>query len=150
MSMSILSRKPMHFSNTHSTVVSNFATLAASNSQSNNLASVKQLRQGQAFGVHSLSKCFPPILYHSYHGEWVVKTTPAYLIPLLTFLKLHTATYYRQLRDITAVDQPKRKLRYEVLYQLLSITYNQRLTVSVSVAEGTALTSAVSLFSSAG
>ena len=80
----------------------------------------------------------------------MVKTSPAYLIPLLTFLKLHTATHYRQLRDITAVDQPKRKLRFEVLYQLLSITYNQRLTVSVSVPEGTALTSVTSLFSSAG
>lgn len=100
--------------------------------------------------MHSLAKVFPPILYYSTQGEWVIKTTPTYLLPLLTFLKRHTATYYRQLRDITAIDHPKRKFRFEILYQLLSITYNQRLTVSVFVAEGTALNSATSLFSSAG
>lgn len=101
-------------------------------------------------GVFALATVFPPILYHSSQGEWVVKTTPSYAIPLITFLKRHTATYYRQLRDITAVDQPKRKFRFEVLYQLLSIIYNQRLTVSVSVSEGSALNSVTGLYSSAG
>lgn len=98
----------------------------------------------------SLSKVFPPILYYSNHGEWTVKTKAANLLPLLTFLKHHTLTYYRQLIDITAVDHPERKLRFEVVYQLLSITYNQRLSVSVSVPEGVALDSAVSVYPSAG
>jgi len=103
-----------------------------------------------ASAVQSLAKVFPPILYYSSQGEWVVKTTPTYLIPLLTFLKRHTTTQYHQLRDITAIDYAKRKFRFEVLYQLLSVTYNQRLTVSVAVSEGVALNSATPLFSSAG
>ncbi len=52
--------------------------------------------------------------------------------------------------DISAIDHPERKLRFEVVYQLLSITYNQRISVSVSVSEGVAIDSAVSIYPSAG
>ncbi len=80
----------------------------------------------------------------------MVKTTVNSLIPLLTFLKRHTATQYRQLIDLTVIDHPKRKLRFEVIYQLLSITYSQRLSVSVSVTEGQAVDSATSVYSAVG
>lgn len=138
-------------SNQGSTI--NFSTNSDVNTSGNSQEGIsvkKQFWQPKEFGVHSLAKVFPPILYYSFQGEWVVKTTPAFLIPLLTFLKKHSLTYYRQLRDISAVDHPKRKLRFEVLYQLLSVLYNQRLTVSVSVPEGTAIDSATSVYSSAG
>jgi NADH:ubiquinone oxidoreductase subunit C len=55
-----------------------------------------------------------------------------------------------QLIDLTAVDYPSRKLRFEVIYQFLSITYNQRITISTSVNEGNSLDSITSLYSSAG
>jgi NADH-quinone oxidoreductase subunit C len=48
------------------------------------------------------------------------------------------------------VDFPQRKQRFEVLYQFLSVTYNQRFTLSISVNEGIILDSIVNLFSSAG
>ncbi len=101
-------------------------------------------------GMYDLAKVFPPVLFYSVQGEWVVKTSEANLASLLIFLKHHTPTYYRQLRDISAIDHPERKLRFEVVYQLLSITYNQRISVSVSVSEGTSLDSAVSIYPSAG
>lgn len=113
-------------------------------------AKVKQINHNQQSGLSAVSKVFPPILYYSFQGEWVVKTTASSLIPLLTFLKRHTATQYRQLIDLTVIDHPKRKLRFEVVYQLLSIVYSQRLSISVSVTEGQALDSATSVYSSAG
>ncbi len=100
--------------------------------------------------LQNLSKIFPPVLTYVTNGEAIIKTSPAYLIPLLTFLKHHTGTYYRQLRDQSAVDYPERKLRFEVYYHLLSRTYNNRVTVTVSVGEGFPLESATGVFPSAG
>ncbi len=101
-------------------------------------------------GRFNLTKVFPPILFYSVQGEWVIKTNEANLIQLLTLLKHHTPTNYRQLRDVSAIDHPERKLRFEIVYQLLSIAYNQRLSVSVSVSEGVAVDSVVSVYPSAG
>ncbi len=97
-----------------------------------------------------LVKYFPSITYYSINGEWVVKCSPKRLIPLLTFLKYHTGTAYSQLRDLTAIDHPERKQRFEVVYQLLSVFYNQRLTVSVALSEGQAIQSSVSVYASSG
>lgn len=83
-------------------------------------------------------------------GEPFVKVVPHNLIPLLTILKDHTGREFAQLRDITAVDNPERKHRFEVVYSLLSVRTAQRLRVLVSVAEGEPLSSVTSLYSSAG
>ena len=101
-------------------------------------------------GRVSLKKRFPPIFFYAFQGEYVVKTSPTYIIPLLTFLKIHTEFNYNQLRDITAIDYTKRKLRFEIVYQLLSLTYNQRLIVSTSVSEIDSMESATIIYSSAG
>lgn len=74
---------------------------------------------------------------------------PTQLEKLLFFLKKHTQTNFEQLRDITAVDNRGRKLRYEVIYQLLSIKYNTRLTVTVSTADGLSVPSVGGVYSSA-
>ncbi len=100
--------------------------------------------------LQSLAKVFPPVFTYVSNGEAVIKTSPAYLVKLLTFLKHHTGTYYRQLRDHSAIDYPERKLRFEVYYHLLSLTYNNRVTVTVSVSEGYPLESVTSIYSSAG
>lgn len=99
--------------------------------------------------LQALSKVFPPVLTYVVNGEAIIKTSPAHLVQLLTFLKHHTGTYYRQLRDQSAVDYPERKLRFEVYYHLLSLTYNNRVTVTVSVAEGFPVESVTSVYSSA-
>ncbi len=106
--------------------------------------------QRNLFGVSSLAKVFPPIFYYSCQGDWIVKTTSEFILPLLTFLKRHTPASYKQLIDISAIDHAKRKLRFEVVYQLLSIIYNNRLSVSISVSEGVSVDSVTTLFSSAG
>lgn len=72
------------------------------------------------------------------------------LTDVLAFLKGSTLFYYEQLRDIAAVDHVKLDLRFEVVYQLLSITNAKRLSITVFVSEGASLPSATGIYPSAG
>jgi NADH/F420H2 dehydrogenase subunit C len=104
----------------------------------------------QAELLNKITQLVPSTLTGVASGEPFVKVSPAHLIPLLTILKDHTGREFTQLRDITAVDNPERKHRFEVVYSLLSVRTAQRLAVLVSVAEGESLPSATSLYASAG
>lgn len=97
-----------------------------------------------------LAQRFPQILVYSVNGEWFIKVSSDSLLPVLTFLKYHTNTSFNQLRDITAIDYSERKLRFEVIYILLSLQNARRLNVSVSISEGEHLPSVTSLYPSAG
>ena len=72
------------------------------------------------------------------------------LINFVTFIKRHSLTKVEQLIDITAVDFPQRKMRFEVLYQFMSVMYNQRFTVSICINEINTVNSISSLYASAG
>ena len=100
--------------------------------------------------LNRLNELFPPVLATVVNGERVVKVAPGDLIALLTFLKTHTGAQFAQLVDVTAIDWPERKNRFEVVYSLLSLCTATRLSVSVAVTEGEAITSATSLYPSAG
>src|SRR5690348_18198409 len=53
---------------------------------------------------------------------------------------------YQQLMDIAGVDYPERAERFEVDYQLLSLTQNRRIRVKVTTDETTPVPSIVSLW----
>lgn len=61
-------------------------------------------------------------------------TSPKNLQALVFFLKKNTACQFNQLIDITAVDYPQRKNRFEIIYMLLSIPYNCRIRIKVQIA----------------
>ncbi len=72
-----------------------------------------------------------------------------YILPCFHFLKKHSTLLFT-LVDITAVHYPSSALRYAVVYQLLSYTFNFRLTLKVfSSANDTVYPSVVSLYPSA-
>jgi len=84
------------------------------------------------------------------HGvELEVLICPEGVIPVLTFLRDHTNAQFKQLIDVTAVDWPSRPYRFEVVYNLLSIQFNQRIRVKTYTDEVTPIDSAVPLFLSA-
>jgi NADH-quinone oxidoreductase subunit C len=113
--------------------------------------SLANIRARQLFPYFQrLSRYFPSILFYAVGGEYVVKVPSSQLSKFLFFLKNHSLSRYNQLIDISAVDYPERKYRFEVFYNLLSITYNQRLTVTVAVAESMPLDSVTSIYSVAG
>lgn len=63
------------------------------------------------------------------HGEPILYVEPQDVPITMRFLRDHTGTRCKQLVDITAVDVPTRKKRFEVAYQLLSHDHNSRIRV---------------------
>lgn len=96
-----------------------------------------------------LNRYFPSILYYAVGGEYIIKVPASQLSKLVFFLKHHSLSQYRQLIDISAVDYPERKYRFEVFYNLLSIAYNQRLTITVAVPEAMPVDSVTSIYPTA-
>jgi NADH dehydrogenase (ubiquinone) Fe-S protein 3 len=82
--------------------------------------------------------------------EVIFYTYPEHILPLLTFLKHHTNGQFDMLVDVTAVDFPEREKRFEVVYMLLSVKYNTRIIVKLSVDEVTPVPSVESIFPNAG
>jgi NADH dehydrogenase (ubiquinone) Fe-S protein 3 len=97
-----------------------------------------------------LKKVFPHLAGYVLNGELIIKTTPSKIIKLLYFLKNNTLSQYKILSDMSAVDFPQKKNRFEILYNILSINYNSRLTVLVSLNEKTLMESCTSIYSAAG
>jgi NADH-quinone oxidoreductase subunit C len=70
-----------------------------------------------------------------FRGELSVQIELDQLIAVLTRLKDETGGAFTQLSDITAVDYPERTPRFDLIYQLLSVTLNQRIRLVVPIAE---------------
>lgn len=82
-------------------------------------------------------------------GELVVWVKREAIVKALTFLRNDQNCQFKQLVDVTAVDRPARDLRFDVVYNLLSLSHNLRVRVKVSADEETTVPSAVSVFNSA-
>ncbi len=83
------------------------------------------------------------------HGALVVTTDPGAAYGLLQHLRDAPEFAFAQVMDICGVDWPARPLRFEVVYNLLSVTRNRRVRVIVPVAEGSNIASVSSLWPSA-
>lgn len=71
------------------------------------------------------------------------------MIPVISFLKYHSAAEFTQVSDITAVDYPTKDQRFEVVYNLLSVRHNSRIRVKTYADETTPVPSICSLFDGA-
>ena len=71
------------------------------------------------------------------------------LLELLAWLRDDSDCLFKQLVDVTAVDRPERELRFDVIYNLLSLRHNHRLRVKVAVGEEMPLASCFPVFSAA-
>jgi len=71
------------------------------------------------------------------------------ILKVLTYLRDDHSCQFKQLMDVCGVDYPDREERLEVVYNLLSLTHNQRIRVLLRTDETTAVPSAASVFSSA-
>jgi len=67
--------------------------------------------------------------------EAVIVLDRGLLLEGLTILRDHAETRCEMLIDLTVVDYPGRQPRFEVIYQLYSLTWNHRLRVKVPVPE---------------
>ncbi len=72
-------------------------------------------------------------------GELVVETTPAQVLALMLLLRDRFAL--EQCMDVTAVDRPERAERFDVVWNLLSLSRNLRVRVVAPLAEDAAIPS---------
>jgi NADH-quinone oxidoreductase subunit C len=82
-------------------------------------------------------------------GEVVLHTDVDSLIAVMTVLKDDPRFAFEQVMDICGVDWPDREQRFEVVYNLLSVSRNARVRVIVPVAEGATVASVSALWPSA-
>jgi len=68
---------------------------------------------------------------------------------VLEFLRDDPACEFKMLIDLCGADYPDRIERFEVIYNLLSLSKNQRIRVKVNASETTPVPTAVNVFSSA-
>ncbi|MBL6935116.1 MAG: NADH-quinone oxidoreductase subunit C [Alphaproteobacteria bacterium] len=83
-------------------------------------------------------------------GELILTVNRDSIVRVLNFLRDDSGCRFKVLIDICGVDFPDRDPRFEVVYQLLSPTQNQRLMVKVNANADTPVPSATGIFSAAG
>ena len=69
---------------------------------------------------------------------------------VLQFLRDDTECQFKMLVSLCGVDYPDRPKRFEVVYNLLSLTQNNRIRVKIAVAEDELVPTATQVFSTAG
>jgi NADH-quinone oxidoreductase subunit C len=84
------------------------------------------------------------------HRELSIRIERDKLAEVLHFLRDDPKCRFTILCDICGVDYPDRPLRFEVVYNLLSMSLNQRIRLEVETNEDDAVPSATGIFSSAG
>ena len=70
-------------------------------------------------------------------GELVVRIERDHLLHFFELLRDHPSYRFEQLMDLCGVDFPERPQRFEVVYNLLSVTHNHRIRVIVQTDEVT-------------
>ncbi len=83
-------------------------------------------------------------------GEVVVEADRDLIPRLLTFLRDDVNCRFSLLMDVCGVDHPGRKPRFDVVYNLLSLSHNRRIRVKVGADEDTPVPTVTSVFPSAG
>ena len=81
--------------------------------------------------------------------ELMVRVRRDAIVKVLTFLRDDVNCRFQQLMDLCGVDYPEREKRFEVVYNLLSLTHNMRVRVKVETDEETPVPSVSGVFSAA-
>lgn len=111
--------------------------------------------ENMAEGLHGYGQyvmsCLPKYVqqFTVWKDELSIYIPPSGVIPVISFLKNHTAAEFTQVSDITAVDYPTKNQRFEVVYNLLSVRYNSRIRVKTYADEATPVPSITGLFDGA-
>ena len=80
-------------------------------------------------------------------GELMVRTRAGAIVRVLTFLRDEVNCQFKMLVDLCGVDYPERENRFDVVYNLLSLSHNRRVRVKVETDEDTPVPSIVGVFS---
>lgn len=84
------------------------------------------------------------------HDELMLLVHTDGITRVLAFLRDDANCLFKQLVDLCGVDYPEREHRFDVVYNLLSLSHNQRIRVKIQTDEVTPVASVIEVFSSAG
>ena len=84
------------------------------------------------------------------HDELMIEVGAVSLVKNLTFLRDDSNCLFKQLIDLCGADYPERDRRFDVVYNLLSLSHNQRIRVKVKVGEDEQVPSVSEVYPSAG
>ncbi|XP_044587034.1 NADH dehydrogenase [ubiquinone] iron-sulfur protein 3, mitochondrial isoform X2 [Cotesia glomerata] len=105
----------------------------------------------RSFGQY-LAECLPKYVQKvqmTAQDELEILIAPSGIRPTLSFLRDHHNSQYTILADLTALDVPSRPYRFELVYNLLSLRFNNRIRVKSYTDELTPVDSIVSIFKAA-
>jgi NADH-quinone oxidoreductase subunit C len=80
------------------------------------------------------------------HGEVIADADRDMLVALMTTLRDDPRLAFEQLMDLCGVDWPDRTQRFDIVYNLLSVSLNQRLRVIIATDESTPVPSVCGLW----
>ena len=83
------------------------------------------------------------------HEELRLNIDPEDISEVVLFLKNNPNTKFRQLIDITAVDYPENERRFRLVYLLLSLENNKRISIDYYIKENEPINSLTSIYPSA-
>ncbi|MFO1128233.1 MAG: NADH-quinone oxidoreductase subunit C [Rhodospirillales bacterium] len=83
------------------------------------------------------------------HDELIVVVEREAIVRVLTFLRDDVNCQFKQLMDVCGADYPDRPLRFEVVYNMLSLTHDRRIRVKVVTDEASPVPTATGVFQSA-
>jgi NADH-quinone oxidoreductase subunit C len=83
-------------------------------------------------------------------GELVVQAQAAGIVRLLMFLRDDANCACKMLLDVCGVDYPERENRFDVVYNILSLSHNLRIRIKIATDEHTPVSSVVSVYPAAG
>ena len=81
--------------------------------------------------------------------ELIVTVRRDAIVKVLKFLRDDVNCQFKQLLDVCGVDYPEREERFEVVYNLLSLSHNNRVRVKLRTDEATPVPSVAGVFSCA-
>nr|AEP43634.1 NADH dehydrogenase subunit 9 [Phytophthora psychrophila] len=96
-----------------------------------------------------LLQILPIISFTLYKNELCINILTNKLIPILFFLKNHTNSQFKVLSEICTVDYINKDKRFEIIYNLLSIRFNSRLKVKISINEFQPIDSIIIIYKAA-
>lgn len=80
------------------------------------------------------------------YGELTVAVKTESIVEVATFLRDDPRCRFVSFTDITAVDDPSRELRFEVVYHFLSPTLNTRIRIKLPAGEASRVPSIIGVF----
>lgn len=106
--------------------------------------------------IKNLAETLPSLCPIAFTAEWSVEELTLRVMDankiaeFLEFLRDNAECQFTQLIDVCGVDYPAREKRFDVVYQLLSVTKNARIRVKISTDENTPVPTVIGVFPSAG